>query len=141
MLGMKKVMYVFVLTWEPLSEFLLNSFKFLLNLLQQWVTLLISSFVKPTQVIFHQLLCQVWKLILNGRVCSVKLCCELLQRCSFLTSYFPFNQRRQQQAQSSGRLINQLSCHSDCLLNQCGRVALSVLVVVMGAFLPNMVSL
>lgn len=59
-----------------------------------------------------------------------------MQLSECLTSYFPFNHRRQQ-AQSLGRFINQLSSHSDCLLNQCGRVTLSVLVVVNGSILAK----
>lgn len=62
---------------------------------------------------------------------------------AFWMSYKPLPtfQRRQQQAQSLGSFVKQLSCHSDCLLNQCGRLALSVLVVVNGTFLPNTLSL
>lgn len=103
-------MYVFVLTWDPLSVFLLTAA--MGNSSDLFIGETYSGDFSSTPV-------QVWKLILNGRVCSVELCCEPLKtfRKLHLTCHFPLNQRRQQQAQSLGRLIKQLSCHSDCLPN------------------------
>lgn len=64
-------MYVFVLTWEPLSEFLLTAS------MGNSSDLFIDEAYSGD--FFHQLPCQMWKLILKGRVCSVELCCEQLE--------------------------------------------------------------